>query len=75
MAVPCFDSGMHWTKPLALLGVILLALLVLGGLALLVTAAFSKLAVVAALAVVVVLVAVTTALGAKSRRWRANPYW
>lgn len=69
---------MHWTKPLGLLGTALLAVLVVGALALLATTIFGSPDAVAALVTLVVVtlaVVGATRLGARSRRWRENPYW
>ncbi|WP_458187190.1 hypothetical protein [Haladaptatus sp. NG-WS-4] len=66
---------MYWTKLLALFGVALLALLVFGGLALLVTTTLSDVAAIATMALVAVLVAGLAFVGARSKRWRQNPYW
>ncbi|WP_458205125.1 hypothetical protein [Haladaptatus sp. NG-SE-30] len=66
---------MHWTKPLALLGVAVLVGLALGGLALLVTTTLSEMAAIVTMALVAVFVAGLALVGAKSKQWRANPYW
>ncbi|GAA0230635.1 hypothetical protein ACFFQF_14145 [Haladaptatus pallidirubidus] len=66
---------MKRTKPLALLGVAVLAVLVLGALALLVTTVFSDVAAIATFVLCVAFVIGLSVLGAKSKRWRQNPYW
>jgi hypothetical protein len=69
---------MNWTKLLGLLGTALLAGLAVGALALLVTTisgTASAVAAIVTLALVVLLVGGMVRLGARSRRWRENPYW
>ncbi|SIR18535.1 hypothetical protein SAMN05421858_1734 [Haladaptatus litoreus] len=66
---------MKRTKPLALFGVVTLAVLVLGALALLVATLLSDVAAVATLALCIVFIVALSVLGAKSKQWRQNPYW
>lgn len=72
---------MEWTKPLSLVVVAMVAVLVLAAFVEIgrTTLASADYAVVSgvALALVIVLVAATTVVGARSRRWLENPdsYW
>ena len=67
---------MHWTKPLTALGVAVLAFLTVGGLVELLTAVTSYVtAVLAVTALLVVAVLAAVRWGARSKRWRSNPYW
>ncbi len=64
---------MHWTKPLTLLGVAVLAVLAVGAVAQFAMAV--TVTRVVTIALVVGCVAGLVLLGARSRRWRQNPYW
>lgn len=66
---------MNWTKPLAALGVALLTFVAVGGLVELLTAVTSDTAALAVTALLVVAVLAAVRWGARSKRWRANPYW
>jgi len=69
---------MHWTKPLGLLGVAVLAVLTLGALVAFLTQTLTGDAVtasVASIALLVVAVAGLAHVGGRSKRWRQNPYW
>lgn len=66
---------MHWTKPLGLLGVTVLAALTLGALFMLVTKTFSDGAAIVTIALLVVAIAGLAHVGGRSKRWRRNPYW
>ncbi|MFH5799137.1 hypothetical protein [Haladaptatus sp. DYF46] len=69
---------MHWTKPLGLLGVAVLAVLTLGALFAFVTQTLTGDAVTASvvsIALLVVAVAGLARVGGRSKRWRQNPYW
>ncbi|MCO8243818.1 MULTISPECIES: hypothetical protein [unclassified Haladaptatus] len=66
---------MDWTKPLGLLGVVVLALLVIGALVSLVINTLSGAAAIVTVALLVVLIAGVAHVGGRSKRWRQNPYW
>ncbi|WP_158056614.1 hypothetical protein [Halorussus halophilus] len=66
---------MNWTKLLAALGVASLAFVVVGGLVELLTAIAGYTAALAVTALLVVVVLAAVRWGARSKRWRANPYW
>ena len=75
----CAESlPMHWTKPLAAVVALGIALSAVGAVVTLVTEPLaSNLATpaIVVLALVVVSLVVAGAAAAKSRRWLSNPYW
>jgi peptidoglycan/LPS O-acetylase OafA/YrhL len=66
---------MHWTKPLGLLGVAVLAVLTLGALFSFVTKTLSDVPAIATIVLLVVAIAGLAHVGGRSKRWRQNPYW
>ncbi len=66
---------MHWTKPLGLLGVAVLAVLIVGGLISLAINTLSGVSAILTVALLVVAIAGVAHVGGRSKRWRQNPYW
>lgn len=65
---------MDWLRYLAIASLLVVATL-LGGAAVRVVLAAGDLRVAVTLGLVALLVVVAAASGARSRRWRQNPYW
>lgn len=66
---------MNWWKPLAALAVASLVFVGVGGLVGLLAVLLGNVAALAVVGLLAVAVLAVSKLGARSRRWRSNPYW